>query len=130
MLIDVAADPIPVTEEDRQRHVDQVAEQSPSDRRVAEEVAGLMPEFKPAIAGLVMDDVGHLWVLRTPRDSESATYDVFDAKGAYVGVVTLGFNASRYPPIRIRHGRVYAVVRDSLEVPSVVRSEPLPEVLR
>ena len=130
MMIEVAADPIPVTEKDRQRYVDQVAEQSPSDRRVAEEIAGLMPEFKPAIAGLAMDDVGHLWALRTTRDSEPATYDVFDADGTYVAVVTLGFNASRYPSIRIRHGRVYAVIRDSLDVESVVRSEPLPETLR
>lgn len=130
LLIEVAAQPIPVTDQDRERYVNEGAEQSPSDRRVAEQIAGLMPAFKPAIAGLVMDDVGHVWALRTTRDSEPTTYDVFDADGSYVGVVALGFNASRYPSIRIRLGRVYAVIRDSLDVESVVRSGPLPEALR
>ena len=77
---------------------------------------------------MVVDDEDRLWVRRTPADDSTATYDIFQVDGAYVGVVTLGF-VPPYLPIRVLYGRVYAVVRDSLEVPSVVRSEPLPAFL-
>jgi hypothetical protein len=128
LLIEVAADPIPVTEQDREHYVRGAPEQSPAGRRAADEVAAFMPKFKQAIAGMVVDDEDRLWVRRAPADDSTATYDVFQVDGAYVGVVRLGF-VPPYLPIRVRHGRVYAVVRDSLDVPSVVRSEPLPAFL-
>jgi hypothetical protein len=124
LVIEVAADPIPVTEQDRERASKGVGEESPEQQRLAQQIAGAMPEVKPWITGLVMDDVGRLWAQRTATDGEPAIYDVFRADGGYVGTVTLSFTP--YFPIRIRHGRVYGAVRDSLDVPSVVRSEPLP----
>jgi len=124
LVIEVAADPVPVTDQDRERASKGVGEESPEQQRLAQQIAGAMPEVKPWITGLVMDDVGRLWAQRTATDGEPAIYDVFRADGGYVGTVTLGFTP--YFPIRIRHGRVYGAVRDSLDVPSVVRSEPLP----
>ncbi|HEX9727099.1 MAG TPA: 6-bladed beta-propeller [Gemmatimonadales bacterium] len=130
LVIEVAAEPLPVTDQDRQRYVSDEVQSSPDDRRVAEQVAALMPAFKPAIAALVMDDTGRLWVRRTAAAGETPTYDVFKPNGDYDGSVTLAFAASEYLPLRIRRGRVYGLVRDTLDVPSVVRAAPLPAYLR
>jgi hypothetical protein len=130
IVIEVAAEPIPVSAGDRARYVDDVVESSPEDRRTAEEVTALMPALKPAVAGLVLDDQGRLWVRRTRAGDEPTTYDVFRADGEYVASLSLGFEASPYLPLRIRRGRVYALVRDSLDVPSVIRTMPLPGFLR
>lgn len=130
MVIAVDAPPVPVTQQDRERYITQTLESSPNDRRLAEQVADLMPEFKPAIAGLVLDDHDRLWVERTRADGAPKIYDVFRQDGEYLGTLTLGFDASDYLPLRIRYGRVYALVRDSLEVPSVVRTVPVPQFLR
>lgn len=130
MVIEVGAEPIPVTDEDRERYIQSAVESSPSSLRLAEEVAALMPPFKPAIAQLVLDDVGQLWVRRTGPPGGTTTYDVFRPDGEYAGTVTLSFDAHRYLPIRIRDGRGYALVTDSLDVPSVVRTEPIPSFLQ
>ncbi|MDH3292530.1 MAG: 6-bladed beta-propeller [Gemmatimonadota bacterium] len=126
LVIEVAGEPVLVTEEGRQRYVDLSSESSRVDRRVAEEIAALMPAAKQAISQLVVDDRGRLWARRTSADGEVATYDVFAPDGEHVGTVTLTFEPSQYLPLRIRHGRVYALVRDSLDVPAVVRTGPIP----
>lgn len=122
LVIEVPAEPVPVTGQDRQDYVDRIVERSPGERRAAEEVAGLMPEFKPVIAQLILDDLGRLWVRRAPVQGAPTTYDVFNPDGEYAGTVQLGFEPSQYLPIRIRRGRIYALVHDSLDVPSVVRT--------
>jgi hypothetical protein len=127
LVIEVAAEALPVTDEDRRRFVENLVESSPEDRRVAEQIAALIPAVKPAIAALVMDDIGRLWVRRTPVEPGPPTYDVFRGNGDYVGAVTLGFIASEYLPLRIRYGRAYALVHDSLDIPRVARSGPLPD---
>jgi len=115
----------PVTDADRSWYVNIVVEQSPADRRVAEDVAALMPETKPAIASLTVDDEGRLWVGRAVAEEADPEYDVFDRDGSYRGTVALGFRPAPYTPIRVRQGRVYAIVRDSLDVPYVARSGQL-----
>jgi streptogramin lyase len=117
-----------VTAADRSRYVERETGMSPGDRRVAEELAQLMPETKPAIASLTVDDAGRLWVGRGGAEDADPEYDVFDGDGEYRGTVVLGFRPAPYTPIRIRQGRVYAVVRDSLDVPFVVRSGTLRNV--
>ncbi len=126
LVIEVAEEPVLVTEEERQRYVDLSSESSRVDRRVAEEVAALMPAAKQAISQLVVDDRGRLWARRTKAHGEAPTYDVFASDGEHVGTVTLTFEPSQYLPLCIRHGRVYALVRDSLDVPAVVRTGPIP----
>jgi hypothetical protein len=126
MIIEVGSPPVAVTDRERQRYVEQVAEESPGDRRVAEQIAALMPAHQPAIARLVMDDAGRLWAGRTATEGAASTYDLFRPDGEYVGAVAFGFHPAPSIPIRVRHGRVYAVVRDSLDIPSVVRTRPIP----
>jgi hypothetical protein len=115
----------PVTEKDRSEYVDGEIQDDPEQRRVAEEIAELMPETKPMISSLTVDDVGRLWVGRTLVEGSRPVFDVFSADGEYLGSIELGFDVPSYMPIWVRHGQIYAVVRDSLEVPFVVRSGPV-----
>lgn len=115
----------PVTEKDRSEYVDGEVQDDPEQRRVVEEIAGLMPETKPTISRLTTDELGRLWVGRTRVEGSGPIFDVFSADGSYQRSVELGFDLPSYMPIWVRHGRIYAVVRDSLEVPFVVRSNVL-----
>jgi hypothetical protein len=79
-----------------------------------------IPAHKPVFNQLLLDDTGHLWV-RLVRDDSVATYDIFDATGRYLGAVDAGERVATFPPPVIRGNRFYAVVRDSLDVPEIVR---------
>jgi hypothetical protein len=112
----------PVTARDRSQYVESMLERSPDQRRVAEELAGLMPDSMPMISRLTVDDERRLWVGRTGPEDAPPQFDVFDRDGSYLGSVELAFRPAPYIPVWIRQGRLYAVVRDSLDVPFVVRT--------
>jgi hypothetical protein len=111
-----------VTTEDRAEYIERMVERDPDERRLAEQLADLMPDTKPAIASLTVDDAGQLWVRRGGVDDARPQFDVFDRSGGYLGTVEFGFQPAPYVPLRIRQGRVYTVVLDSLDVPFVVRA--------
>ena len=129
LVLEVASDPLPVTAEDRSRFVAEQGERGPRARRGAESVAELMRDTKPAIEALLTDDQGRLWVRRAGPEGERPTYDVFTRAGDYSGSVMLGFQPQSFVPIRVRFGNIYAVVLDTLDVPTVVRA-PIPAPLR
>jgi len=108
--------------------VESVVERSPDQRRVAEEIAALMPETKPVIASLTVDDQGRLWVRRVASADTYPQFDVFDRDGTYHGSVELAFRPAAYTTILIRYDRLYAVVRDSFDVPFVVRTSVVGDV--
>ncbi len=112
----------PVTADDRAEFVESVVERSPDQRRVAEELAGLMPDTKPLISSLSVDDEGRLWIGRVGPEDAHPQFDIFGRDGGYQGSVALAFQPAPYVPIRIRQSRVYTVVRDSMDVPFVVRT--------
>ena len=109
-----------VTTVDRSAYVESIVEDRPQLRREAEEVAALMPDIKPVLEGLFVDDEGRLWVERaTPRDTP-AFYDRYSEDGEYLGSVRLAFEPAG--PIRVQHGKIYTWVVDEFEVPYVVRA--------
>jgi len=112
----------PVTQEDRSGYVEAEAEEDPAQQRIAEEIAGLIHDTKPMISRLTIDDGGRLWVGRWRSGGMGSLLDIFSADGSYQGSVELGFEIPTYTPIRVRRGRIYTVVRDSLDVPFVVRT--------
>lgn len=122
LVIDSDTPAPPVTAGDRSEFVEAMVERSRDQRRVAEEIAGLMPDTKPVISSLTVDDEGRLWIGRTGPDDTHPQFDVFGRDGGYQGSVELAFRPAPYVPIWIRQSRVYAVVRDSLDVPFVVRT--------
>jgi hypothetical protein len=114
-----------VTDADRSEYIEEQLEYDPDVRAVAEEIVSFMPDTKPVIDGLVVDDRGWLWVNRVVPSGEHPLYDVFDNDGAYLGSVRLAFTVFPYLPLRIRDGRIYAIVQDELEISYVVRA-PVP----
>lgn len=72
-----------------------------------------LPERRPAINALRVDETGHLWVLRPASDGYA--WDVFDPEGRYLGAVSL-------PPMMVMHiGRnsIAGVTRDEMGVQRV-----------
>lgn len=109
-----------VTAEDRSAYIEGMVGNRPDLRRAAAEVAALMPDVKPMIHGLSVDDRSRLWVERvTPKDAP-AFYDLYSRDGDYLGSVRLAFQAAG--PIWVRHGSIHTWVVDEFDVPYVVRA--------
>ena len=117
---DVAA--LPVTDADRDGYVESAVERRPEDRVIAEEALSFAPDVHPVLDQLILDDARRVWVRRVVAQGETPLYDVFAHDGEYLGGVRLAFTPAAYIPPRIRHGKFYALVRDSLDVPRVVRT--------
>lgn len=128
LVIEVAIDPLPVTAADRDAFIAPMAERSPADARVAEEILAVAPTVRPVLNRLFVGEGGRLWVERMTDASEDPLWDVFSGEGDYQGSIRVGFEASAYMTPRIRNGHFYTLVQDELDVPFVVRA-PLPEWL-
>ncbi len=129
LVLEVSEPPAPVTRRDRRDFLDTMSEESPGVQQIADDLMALMPEHRPTITALSVDDEGRLWVKRTTREEAHARYDVFTRDAEFLGAVELDFEAASYFPARVRYGHLYTIVRDELFVPSEVRA-PLPEWLR
>ena len=110
----------PVTDEDRAAYVEEFAENPTDLQREAAEVAALMPDVKPMLSDIFVDDEGRLWVQRITPDDSPAFYDLFSENGDYLDSVRLAFKA--VGPIWVQHGDIYARIVDELDVQYVVRA--------
>lgn len=80
---------------------------------------GRIPKVKPVFDNIIIDDAGHLWVRLVTHD-DAVVFDVFDPEGRYLGAVEGGAEMATITPV-IHGDRFYGVVRDSLDIPYVVR---------
>ena len=112
----------PVTPEDRSSYVQRMVEGRPDQRRAVEAVADLMPEFKPVLEGLFVDDEGRLWVERSTANEVPPFYDLFARGGDYLGSVRLAFEPRPGGKVWVQHGNLYTWVVDELDTPFVVRA--------
>ena len=110
----------PVTDEDRAAYVESFVEDPPDLQREAAVVAALLPDVKPMLAGIFVDDEGLLWVQRVTAEDGPAFYDLFSEDGDYLDSVRLAFKA--VGPIWVQHGNIYARIVDELDVQYVVRA--------
>ena len=121
VVIDAGMPTLPVTNEDRTDFVEEMVEFRGSEiRDELEEVAALMPDVKPILAGMFVDDRGVLWVERVRPSDAPAFYDRFSQDGDYLGSVRFGFRPGG--GLWIQHGNIYTWVSDDLGVPFVVRA--------
>ena len=121
VVIDAGMPTLPVTDEDRSGFVEQFVEsRGPEIRDELEEVATLMPDVKPILADMFVDDEGVLWVERVKPPGAPALYDRFSQDGDYLGSVRFGFQPGG--GLWIQHGNIYTWVVDDLDVPYVVRA--------
>jgi len=80
-----------------------------------------VPANKPAWASFTFDDRGHLWVFPVLGDGTARAADVFDPRGVFLGRVSLPDRMSLDAPAPVVRGnRVYAAVRDELDVSYVM----------
>ena len=125
LVIEASLSRFPVTAEDRAAYVQSYVERNPEERPAAETVAELMPDFKPVLEALLVDDEGRLWVERvTPRDIPPF-YDLFSQDGDYLGSVRFGFTPAPNGRRWIQHGAIYTWILDDVGVQYVVRA-PVP----
>ncbi len=121
VVIDAGMPALPVTDEDRSGFVERMVEVRGAEiRRELEEVAALMPDVKPILGGMFVDDEGVLWVERVKPPDAPAFYDRFSQDGDYLGSVRFGFQPGG--GLWIQHGNIYTWVVDDLGVPFVVRA--------
>lgn len=111
-----------VTNQDRADYVAEAVAWDETAARTAEEVVAAMPMTRPAISGLSMDDAGNLWVRRGGTEDRFPRYDLFSRSGDYQGSVALDFTPSRYLPLKLRNGKLYALMLGDMDVPLVVRA--------
>lgn len=129
----------PVTESDRQAILDELSELfeqqgvPPMARSQILQTIGFGDHF-PAFATIVSGPDGTLWVQHIRTMAEAASeglsinfenmdmgapeWDVFDAEGRFLGVVTL---PARFATRHVEGDRLYGIWRDELDVPYVMR---------
>ncbi len=122
VVIEAALPVIPVTPEDRSSYVRRWVDLDPDARRGAEAAAELMPDFKPILESMFLDDEGRLWVERATPSDAPPFYDLYSQDGDYLGSVRLAFQPRPYSRVTVQHGNLYTWVVDELDTPFVVRA--------
>lgn len=86
-----------------------------------EELTSLIPDTRPLLEGLFFDDHDNVWVLQAlpAGGSTSRPVDLYDAGGGLIGTLDLPLVANPRP--QVRDGLIVGVVRDELDVETVVR---------
>lgn len=113
------ASPVPVTAAERDSAVAAIGEFM-KDVGEADVDWSLIPDHKPILEALDVDAAGRLWV-RVATPEHGTRFDVFDSTGAQVATAAAAVELPRHLHPVIRGDELYAVVLDSLDVPSVVR---------
>jgi len=122
VVIEAALAVLPVTSEDRSEYVQRTVDMDPVLQRGAEEVSALMPDVKPVLEGLFLDDEDRLWVERAVPSSTPPFYDLFSRDGDHLGSVRLAFEPRPSSKVTVQHGNLYTWVVDELDTPFVVRA--------
>ena len=109
-------DPVSVTREERDQVLDGYG------RSGVDLSAFEIPDSKPAIATLFVDDKDRPWVIPVkPGDRTGSVAEVFDSDGVYLGEVQLPVPLFLRNPVVFRDGMLATVTTDSLGVPFVVQ---------
>jgi hypothetical protein len=135
-VIEKAHEPKPVTDGDKQRMLDAIrkamADQGLPAAAVQQVLQGAeFADRYPAMAQILVGPESTVWVegLHTAQeladagnfdlqDIGSQEWEVFDAEGRYLGVVTL---PPKFMPMRVDGDAFWGIQRDELDVQSVVR---------
>jgi sugar lactone lactonase YvrE len=118
-IVERPYDPLPITAEEREEAVEGLKWFTEQGGKID---LSRIPDTKPAFTGFFVDHGGRLWVRPSTASAEAQnTFDVFDTEGRYLGRLRSPVDIGSYPPPVFRGDRIYAVTRDELDVPYVVR---------
>lgn len=81
-----------------------------------------VPDVKPAIVWLDVDESGRLWVRRSTNEPSVTVFDVFDGAGELLATARAPFKIRDFSRPVIRGDVVYAAVADDDDVQYVVRA--------
>jgi sugar lactone lactonase YvrE len=81
-----------------------------------------IPNVRPAIIGLDVDDAGRLWVRRSTNETAATLFDVFDDTGKLLATVRAPLQVRGMWHPLIRGDVMYTVVVDEDGVQNVVRA--------
>lgn len=115
-VIERSHTPVQVTAQERRRRLEDYRDFVREGGRIDE---SRIPKTHPALYGFIVDDEGNLWVSPTPRTPETRVMDVYRPDGEYLGSVPLRV-PQRSSPRVIRDNLMLVIVRDSLDVASVI----------
>ena len=112
---------LPVGAEERNEAIE-VARKSLSRYQTVDADYSLIPASHPVFARFDADDQGRLWARRTTAKGAPLHFDVYERDGKRIAEVTSSVPFNRYPGLRVLGDRVYGVVNDADDIPSVVRA--------
>ena len=121
VVIEAGLPVLRVTDKERSTYVEGIVEYRPDVRSEAEAVAAILPDVKPILAEIFVDDEGQLWVQRVTPSDTHPFYDRYSEDGNYLGSVRLSFTPA-WSTVWIQHGAIYTWIEDEMEVPYVVRA--------
>lgn len=97
--------------------------------RLAERVPGStaldpsrIPDTKPPVYGLSLDDRGRLWARITDPAADTTVFDVFSEDGVHAESIAFPFRVDGWVPPVVRGDTVWAVVIDDVDVQYVARA--------
>ena len=109
-------EPVPVTSRERDSVIADIEAQGPTGLDFSR-----IPQFKPLIDRLTVDDLGRVWVRRTNGAGE-VVFDILDSTGSPIASAVLGrYRTSVWRPFVVRGDNVYLVVLGTDDVEHVVR---------
>ena len=114
--------PVPVTSQERAAAINTAKAWA---RKIAgrdDEIHGEdVPTVKPLFTNLYVDDKSRLWVRLTSADSTRTNFDVFDQRGRPLASVDASAGLMSFLPVVIRGEKLYAVIMDADDIPTIVR---------
>ena len=117
-LIRLDRDPVPVTAEDGNRYIEEMAAAAATEaqaRMIRQRLSQLpLPETFPAFANLMADELGYLWVQQQARPGQDdSIWEIFNPEGVLTGRVSL---PPRVDPLEIGADYLLGLHWDELEV--------------
>jgi len=126
LIVDVAAVGPAVSPEERAEEIADIEEFMETAGRVHIDWDAVIPETKPVLRQLVVDDHGNVWAQREVE--ERTIFDGFGPEGLFLGHIVLPYTVSRYVPPVMKAGWFVGLHTDALGVQSVIGSR-LPSAL-
>ena len=109
MMVKTDLEPVPITDEDKARFIEAAGAEDENLILAAKEIVGAMPDNKPAVQNLILDDESRVWLKRYSDPGEVTTMDVFSSNGEYVKSVRINSTIVGFNPIRIKDNRLYSI---------------------
>lgn len=125
LVIEASRAPVPVTPAERDSAIEAIRAHLETRGAPLQQDWSKIPDVKPAVTGLMLSDDGDVWVQTSTADG-SQLFDVFDSSGRYRHSVRTTARLNTYVPPVIRGDTIWAVVRDELDVPHVMRAHATP----